>query len=145
VWGIALVQMVGVGLLVGLANSVATRLPVRPWIGGVCAVALLAASGIRLSMGTVEPWYLTALVLFVDYALLLAVFRRFDLLTLYAAIGTFGLWWANYPLFIMQQPIGAVGPWTAFVVWGLCVAGAAAVAFQSPLRRSYRRIASAFD
>jgi hypothetical protein len=50
-----------------------------------------------------------------------------------------------YPLLVMQQPIGAVGPWTAFVVWGLLVAGAIGVAFQSKLRRSYHRLAGAFD
>ena len=56
-----------------------------------------------------------------------------------------GPWMLVYPLLVMQQPIGAVGPWTAFVVWGLCVAGAIGVAFQSKLRRSYHRLAAAFD
>jgi serine/threonine protein kinase len=97
------------------------------------------------SMATVEPVPLIALTLFVDYLLLVATFRRFDLLTLGAAIGTFALWWANYPLLVMQQPIGAVGPWIAFAVWGLLLSAAAATAFQSALRRSYRRLAAAFE
>jgi predicted Ser/Thr protein kinase len=145
VWGICLVQMVGIGLLVALTNAAAARLPVPAWVSGLGAAALLAASGVRLSMGTVEPWPFTAGLLFVDYTLLLVVARRYDLLTLSAAIGTFGLWWANYTLFVMQQPIGAAGPWITFVMWGLCAAGATAAAFQTGLRGAYRRIAAAFE
>jgi hypothetical protein len=96
-------------------------------------------------MGTVQPWHWTLLVLFIDYLILVLTFRLFDLLTLCVAIGTFAFWWANYPLFVMQRPIGAAGPWTAFFLWGLCVAGATGLAFQSPLRRNYRRLAAAFD
>ena len=143
--GICIMQMVGLGLLVALSHAVASRLPVRAFASMVGAAVLLGASGIRVSMATVEPWHFTALVLFVDYLVLLAAFRRFDLLTLAAAIGTFALWWANYPLFVMQQPIGAAGPWAAFLLWGLCIAGAAAIAFQSTLRRGYQRLAAAFD
>ena len=84
-------------------------------------------------------------MLFVDYGLLLVAFRAFDLLTLSAAIGTFALWWANYPLLVMQRPIGAIGPWIAFVVWGLLVAVATAHVFQSSLRQGYRRLAARFE
>ena len=62
-----------------------------------------------------------------------------------AAIGTFAFWWANYPLFVMQQPIGAIGPKGSFVVCGVMVAIAAALAFQTSLRRGYRRLAAAFE
>jgi hypothetical protein len=145
VLGVCMLQMVGVPLLIAFADAVARRVPVRPWIATIGAATLLAATGIRVSMGAVQPVPFTALVLFVDYTLLLVTFAAFDLLTLAAAIGTFAFWWANYPLFVMQQPIGAAGPWTAFVVWGLCVAGATALAFQSALRRGYHRLAAAFD
>jgi hypothetical protein len=143
--GIVAAQVVGIGLLVAFVVSVAARLHARPWIGVIAAAAFLAASGIRMSMGTVQPWYWTLLVLFIDYFFLVLTFRRYDLLTLCVAIGTFALWWANYPLFVMQQPIGSSGPWTVFIMWGLCLAGAVTVAFQSVLRRSYRRLAAAFD
>ena len=139
----ALAQVTGIGLLVCLSGLVADRISHRRWLSVVGAAACLAASGIRFSMGTVLPWYWTLLVLFVDYAILVVSFQRFDLLTLSVAIGTFAFWWANYPLFVMQQPIGAPGPSFAFVAWGLCIAAAIAVAFQSPLRRGYRRLAMA--
>lgn len=141
----ALVQVTGIGLLVAGAGSIAERLPGQRWIGVVCAAGLLAALGIRDSMGTVLPAYWTWLVLFVDYVILVSAFRRFDLLTVCVAIGTFAFWWANYPLFVMQQPIGAVGPKGGFVVWGVMVAVAAALAFQASLRRGYRRVAAAFE
>jgi hypothetical protein len=143
--GIGAAQVAGIGLLVAFVDSVAARLQPRPWIGATAAAALLAASGIRLSMGTIQPWYWTLLVLFIDYFFLVLAFRRFDLLTLCVAIGVFALWWANYPLFVMQQPIGASGPWTVFILWGLCIAGALGLAFQSTLRHRYRRLAAAFD
>ncbi len=145
VWGVCLVQLVGVGLLVALAHTVAARAPLPAWAADLGAAALLAASGIRLSMATVAPWPLTAIVLFIDYALLLALIRRFDLLTLYAAIGTFGLWWANYALWVMQRPIGATGAWLTFVLWGLGAACAAAAAQHWSLRRGWQRLAAAFD
>ena len=80
-----------------------------------------------MSMGAVQPASLIAPVLFVDFALLIAVYRWFDLLTMCVAIGTFGFWWANYPLLVMRQPIGAVG----------------ARAFEPELRRGYQRVAAA--
>jgi hypothetical protein len=143
--GICVVQMVGLTLLVAFTDSVADRLPIYPWLRVAGVAAFLAATGVRLSMATVQPWSFIALVLFVDYALLVVAFRRFDLLTLSTAIGTFALWWVNYPLFVMQRPIGAAGPWTAFVVWGLIVVAAAGAAFQSDLLRRYRKLTAAFE
>jgi hypothetical protein len=93
----------------------------------------------------VQPVRFTLAALFFDYALLLIAYRLFDLLTLCAAIGTFAFWWSTYPLLVMQQPIGATGPWIAFAVWGAIAAAAAAAAFQSTLRRGYRRVASGFE
>jgi protein kinase-like protein len=145
VLAIALAQVMGIGLLVAFTGAIADRLPGRRWIGVAAGAALLAASGIRDSMGTVLPWYWTWLTLFVDYTILVAAFRRFDLLAVCVAVGTFAFWWANYPLFVMQRPIGSVGPWTAFVAWGLVVGAAATVAFQSPLRRGYQRVAAALE
>jgi hypothetical protein len=144
VWGIASVQFVGVSLLVALTHASASRVRIPSWAAFVGAAAVLAASGIRVSMATVEPWPFTAIVLFVDYAALLAVFRRFDFLTLSVAIGTLGLWWANYTLFVMQQPIGATGPWMTFLVWGLGLTAATALAFRSTIQRGYSRAAAAF-
>jgi len=119
--------------------------PVGAWVSTIGAAVLLGASGIRVSMGTVEPWYLAALVLSLDYLLLLIVVRRFDLLALCTTIGTCALWWTNYPLLVMQQAIGATGAWIAFISWGVLVAGAATLAFESSLRRGYRRVAAAFE
>src|SRR5262249_15073079 len=62
---VCFVQVIGLGLLVAFADSVASRLPIRPWVGIGGAALLLAASGIRMSMGTVQPWPFIALVLFV--------------------------------------------------------------------------------
>jgi hypothetical protein len=145
VLGIALVQMVGLGLLVAFAYCVAMRLPFPAWFAVVAAAAALAATGIRSSMAAVEPWPFIAVVLFIDFLLLIVSFRRFDLLTVLIAIGTFAFWWANYPLFVMLQPIGAAGPSMAFVAWGLVIAAALWLAFQATLRRGYRRLAAAFD
>ena len=145
VLGSCAVQTVGLGLLVGITGSAAARLPIRSWLGIVGAAAVLAASGIRMSMGAVQPWPVVALVLFVDYAVLLVAFRCFDLVTLWATIGTFTLWWATYPLLVMQRPIGAAAPWAVFAGWGLGIVAAAGVASEATLRRSYRRVMAIFD
>jgi hypothetical protein len=113
----------------------AARAPVRPWLSVTAVTTLLAASGIRLSMAAVQPVRFTVVALFVDFGLLVLAFRAFDLLTLCTAIGTFALWWANYPLLVMQQPIGAAGPWSVFVGWGVFVLVAAVLAFKSRLGR----------
>jgi hypothetical protein len=143
--GVTALHMVGLPLLVAFASAVVERLRLEPWLATIAAAALLAATGIRLSMATVQPVRFTLVTLFVDYALLVAAFRAFDLLTLSAAIGTFAFWWTNYPLLVMEQPTGAAGPWIAFGVWGLVVAAAAVVAFQSGIRRVYQRAAAAVD
>jgi len=143
VLGIAIVQTVGIGLLVAVADAVVARARIRPLFAGVATAAVLAATGIRMSMGAVQPASLIAPVLFVDFALLIAVYRWFDLLTMCVAIGTFGFWWANYPLLVMQQPIGAVGARAAFAGWGVMVTAAAALAFEPELRRGYQRVAAA--
>lgn len=71
-------------------------------------------------MGATEPYYWTMTLLFVDYVLLFFAFRRFDLLTVVTALFT-------------------------FVVWGLCVAAAAAVAFQTKLRAAFGRMSTAVE
>jgi protein kinase-like protein len=143
--GVCVLQMAAFSLLVAFADAVAERVPMRPWLAMTVAAALLAATGIRVSMAAVQPVPFIVLTLCVDYGLLLVAFRAFDLLTLSAAIGTFALWWANYPLLVMQQPTGAIGPWIAFVVWGLLVSIATAHAFRTGLRHGYRRVAARFE
>jgi hypothetical protein len=142
---VSVLQAVGVTLLVAFAHGAAARAPLRPWLLTTATAALLAATGIRVSMGAVQPMPYSMLVLFVDYAILLAIYGRYDLLTLAATIGTFALWWVNYPLFVMQRPIGAAQAWIAFTAWGLGVAAAAALAFQEELRSGYQRAAAAFN
>lgn len=145
VLGICVLQMAGVSLLVAFVDVVAQRVRVRGWLGALGICAVLAASGIRVSMAAVQPVRLTVAMLLVDYGLLLAAFRAFDLLALGAAVGTFALWWANYPLLVMQQPIGAIGPWILFGAWAAILCGAAATAFNSTLHKAWRRVAVAFD
>ena len=60
-------------------------------------------------------------------------------------IFTYSLWWQNYRLLILREPIGITGEWIVFVAWGVIVAAFAAAAFRSPLRAAYQRIAAPFE
>ena len=75
----------------------------------------------------------------------LKVLSRFDLLTTMAAVFTFAFWWQNYRLLVMFEPTGAGEQWLAFVVWGLFVVAAAAIAFKASLRATFQRAAAAFE
>jgi serine/threonine protein kinase len=141
----ALVQGLGIGLLIAFVVSVGERLVTRAWVRCVLAAVLLAGSSIHLSLGSVLPYYWTIGVLFLDYAILVLAFTWFDLLTLFVAIFTCALCGANYALFVMQQQIGPVGPVSVCVIWSLFVALAVTVVFQSTLRPAYRRIAASFE
>lgn len=138
-------QALGIGSLVALVGSVSERVLAQAWMRGVIPAALLAISGVHLSMASIQPFYWTIILLFIDYFILVLTFRRFDLLTLFTAILTFAFCWANYPLLVMQQPIGPVWPLTAFVMWGLLVAVAAMVTFQSTLGPAYKRMAASLE
>lgn len=50
--------------------------------------------------------------------------------------------WRAAPMF---EPTGAVEQWVAFAVWGLFVAAAGVVTFQSPLQAVRQRLAAAFE
>ncbi len=92
-----------------------------------------------------QPFYWTIALLLLDYSILVLAFKRFDLLTLVVGIFTFGFLWGNYSIFVFQQQVGASAPMTAFVVWGVFLALAGAIAFQSTLRRVHQRMAVEID
>jgi len=109
------------------------------------AAALCAATDLHFEVAGVQPHHLKLALLFVVYLALVCVFIRFDLLTLLCTIFTYSLWWQNYRLLLLREPIGTTGEWIVFAVWSVVVAAFAAAAFQSPLRAGYRRIAAPFE
>ncbi len=97
------------------------------------------------SFGAVQPYHGKVLILLFDSLLLVWGFSCFDFLTLLAAVFTFVFCWQNYRLLVMFEPAGNLEQWLAFGVFGMFVAGAAAVAFKSSLKAVYRRLAAAFE
>jgi hypothetical protein len=96
-------------------------------------------------VAAVQPHHLKLALLFFVNLALVWVFIRFDLLTLLCTIFTYSLWWQNYRLLILREPIGTTGEWMVFAAWGATVVAFAAAAFRSPLRAAYQRIAAPFD
>jgi serine/threonine protein kinase len=141
----AIVQALGIGLAVAFVAAAAERFVGRPWLQWTIATCLLAASTVRFTMAAVEPFHWTAVVLLLDYGILVAAFRRFDLLTVLTAIFTFSFCWTSYALVVMQLQIGPAGPVAAFAVWALFVASAVVILIQSTLRLAYRRLAASLD
>lgn len=145
-----LFSTLGESLWIGLAlipflAFLTTRWVRRPWLAGLLAAALAAASGIHGTLGALQPNHLKVLVLFLLYSFLIGIFFRYDLLTLLWAIFTFAFWWQNYRLLVMLEGVGPENAWIPFLLWGLIVLAAAAVAFQPALRSAYRRLATTFE
>jgi protein kinase-like protein len=132
-------------VLVPFAIYVTTRLVPRLSLAALLAAALCAATDLNFELVAVQPHYLKLAFLFPVYLALACVFIRFDLLTLLCTIFTYSLWWQNYRLLILREPIGTTGEWIVFAAWGAIVAAFAAAAFRSPLRTAYQRIAAPFE
>jgi hypothetical protein len=141
----ACLEAFGIGLLVAFFGAVGERISKRTWACVFAPALLLTLSDVHYSMAAIQPYYWTMTLLFVDYVLLFLAFRRFDLLTVVTAIFTFAFCSGNYALVVMLRQIGPVEEWAAFAVWGLCVAGAAAVAFQTRLRTAFGRMSAAVE
>jgi hypothetical protein len=132
-------------VLVPFTIYVTTRLVPRLSLAALLAAALCAATDIQGSMAAVQPNQPKLVLLFLLYAALVCVFVRYDLLTLLCTIFTYSLWWQNYRLLILREPIGTTGEWIVFAGWAVIVAAFAATAFRSPLRAAYQRIAAPFE
>jgi serine/threonine protein kinase len=141
----ALFQTLTVGVVIVFAWSLVTRFSRRLWVGGWIAAILAAATIGGGSMGAVKPPLWQIVLLGFDCIVLVWTLTRFDVLTFVAAVFTFAFCWQMYPLLIMFQRAGAAQEWGAFMLWGLFVLAAAAVAFQSFLRASYQRVKLALE
>jgi serine/threonine protein kinase len=132
-------------VLVPVAIYVTSRLVSRVWLAVLLAAVLGAASDFHFTMAAVQPNLFKIAFLFLTYLALAWVFVRFDLLTLLWTVFTYSLWWQNYRLLVVREPIGTTGEWIVFAVWGAIVAAFATAAFRSPLRAAYQRVAAAFE
>lgn len=132
-------------VLVPFAIYVTTRLVPRLSLAAVLAAALCAATDLHFEVAAVQPHHLKLALLFFVNLALVWVFIRFDLLTLLCTIFTYSLWWQNYRLLILREPIGTTGEWMVFAAWGAIVAMFAASAFRTPLRAAYQHIAAPFE
>jgi hypothetical protein len=141
----ASLEAFAIGLLVAFFGAVGERISTRGWACVFAPALLLALGDVHFSMAAIQPYYWTMTLLFVDYVLLFFAFSRFDLLTVVTALFTFAFCSANYSMVVMFRQIGPVEEWAAFVVWGLCVAGAATVAFQKRLRTAFGRMSAAVE
>jgi len=135
---------IGIALIVAFVDGVGYRLIHARWLSVSAGAAFLAVSAVHVAMGAVQPFYWTIMLLFVDYAVLILTLRRFDLLTLMVAMVTFSFWWGNYSLYVMLQA-ATVQPAIAFALWGVLIVAAAAIAFKSALRATFRQMAAVVE
>jgi len=127
--------------------SLTTRLVRQPWLSVVLTAGLAGATltSPLFNMGSVQPYHLKVVVLFLDFVVLAWTFSRYDMLTLLAAVFTFAFCWQNHLLLVIKEPLGAVAEWITFGVWGALVLLAAGIAFQAALRAARQRLAQAFE
>ena len=132
-----------IALLVALVRRVIRRSSLA--LAVTAALAAAVFPGLLFSMAAVQPYYAKVLLLFFDFAVLAWIFNRFDALTVLASVFTFAFCWQNYSLLVIFRPAGVFEEQAAFVVWGLLVAAAAAVTFNTSIRAAGRRVAAAFQ
>ncbi len=140
-------QAAYVAFVLSFLASFFARLIRRRWLALCVAAALATAtiSWLALNMGAVQPYPGKFAILVLECLLLTWALSRFDVLTVVWSAFTFAFCWADYYLLVMFEPTGALEQWVAFAVFGAVVAAAAAVAFKSPLRQAYGRMAAAFE
>jgi len=144
--GVALGETLLIGfVVVPFAVFIATRVIARPTLAVLFAAVLGAATDLQIHMAAVQPNHFKIGFVALEYLALVSIFLRFDLLTLLWTIFTYSLWWQNYHLLLLRQPIGTTGEWIVFVGWGVVVAAFAAAAFRSPLRAAYQRLAATLE
>ncbi len=137
-----------IGLTIVFLSSLVSRFARRrAWLAVLIPAAVTAATlpGIVIDVGAVQPYHWKVALLFLECLLLALCYARFDVLTSFWAVFTFAFCWQNYFLFVMFEPAGNAEQWIAFVVFGLFVLAAGAIAFKSPLRAGFRRVAAAFE
>jgi hypothetical protein len=143
----ALFQALSIAIVIAFLASIVERFVKRRglviFVAAVLASVFLAVP--IFNAGAAQPYPFKVLLLLFDYWVLVWTFARFDVLTLLAAVFTFAFCWENYLLLIMLEPAGALEQWLGFVVFGLIVLGAAALAFRPSLRAGYRRLAASFE
>lgn len=152
-WSVAFVtskelfQGLAVAVIVTFLASFLARLARRRWLAlaGAAVLAAVTIPGPVFNMAAVQPYPGKLVILALECLLLVWVLSRFDVLTVIWVVFTFGFWWANYYLLLMFEPTGAAEQWMAFAVFGLFVAAAGVIAFQSPLRVAYRQAATAVE
>jgi hypothetical protein len=141
----AFVQMMDLGLIICFIVAVVDRLASVSWVRVLLATALLTASGIGISLASMEPYYWRLPVLAVVLFVLVLAFRRFDVLTVMVANFTIGFCWVMYPMSVVLQQAGAAWILTAAFIWAAIVIGAAVVAFEEKLTFAYRRLSGSFE
>jgi len=142
----SLYQTISVVVMLPIFASLSVRLVRRSWLAVLLAAAVGGATMTHpvYNMGSVQPYHLKMLVLFLDFLVLAWTYTRYDLLTLFAAAFTFAFFWQNHLLLVMREPLGVISEWITFGVWALLVALGVGIAFQSSLRAASRRLAEAF-
>jgi len=152
-WSVAFVsakelfQAAAVAIVVVFLASLLARLMRSRWLALIVASILSAAMlpGLQPNLAGVQPYPGKLAILTVDVLLLALALKRFDVLTVLWAAFTFGFFWANYTLLVMFERTGAAEEWIAFVIFGLFVAAAGAIAFKSSLIQARRRLAATLE
>jgi hypothetical protein len=136
-----------VTIIVVFLASFLARLMRSQWLAIAVAAVLSAVilPGPLFNIAGVQPYPGKLALLTVEFLLLGLALTRFDVLTILWAAFTFAFFWANYTLLVMFERTGATEEWIAFVIFGLFVAAAAAVAFKSSLIQARRWLAATLE
>ena len=138
-------QTIAIAWGLGFLASFVGRFLRHPWLAALVTAGVAVPCWIYYDLAAIQPVPWKLLLLGCESLLLFWTFHRFDLLTLMWTVFTFSFWWEEYRLLVMFEPTGALGPWTALLLWGALVVASGAIAFQSPLRVAYRRVAAALE
>jgi hypothetical protein len=141
----AVVQMLWIGTFVAVAVALSRSWVSRPSLALIIAAAGLTATGSHFSMASfAEPVFVIAL-LFVEFLVLVLVFHRYDLLTVFAAVFTLALWSTTAPLLVIFEQVPVRDPQLLLLAWGLVIVAAIIVTAQAAITSIYRRAAATIE
>jgi hypothetical protein len=131
----------------GWLGSVALRITKRAWsgivLGSAFVVVIFPMFQLLPTASLLQPVPAKMIVLFVEVAILMWGFIRFDFLTLLTSMITFLFCAGSYFALQLLQDVGTNQEMAVLVAWLVAVGAAAAIAFQSTLRTFSDRLRAA--
>ena len=141
----ALLQAVGIGLLVGFVCALTWRAVKSRALGLAIASLLLGLSGTSWYMATIQPNYWKVLLLIIEFFVLASALWKYDFLTCLSAIFTFSFVWGTVSILALTPNATHSSEGLAIALWLGMIVVATIVSVMGPVKTSIKRLSTVFD